>query len=210
MKLQPLRSVQKNSYVALSGGVDSIAIAHHLHTGGKLKAALWFNHEDSVSDSEYQLVHKFCRDRHLNLFIGDKTMTNVEPSTSREKHWSDLRNSWFNSFDGDVITGHNLDDAVEYYLMTAFQGEGHYTNYRNGNVCRPYLTTPKSDLVEYAEQHRLEWFEDPTNGNPDFTYRNRIRHEIVPLVLKVNSGLYSTVKRRIINRTNLFEQEVQV
>lgn len=210
MKLQPLRSVQKNSYVALSGGVDSISIAYHLLEAGKLKAALWFNHGDDASSHEYQVVHNFCRSNSLNLFIGDESMVDVKHSTSREKHWSDLRNSWFNTFNGQVITGHNLDDAVEYYLMTSFQGEGHYTNYKNGNVCRSYLTTPKSDLVEYAMENNLKWFEDPTNGDVEFTYRNRIRHMILPEALKVNPGLYNTVKRRIIDRTNLFESEFQV
>jgi tRNA(Ile)-lysidine synthase len=203
MKLQPLRTVEKNSYIALSGGVDSISIAHHLHSAGKLKAALWFNHEDSASSEEYKVVHKFCRDHRLNLFIGDKTMVDVKHSTSKEKYWSDQRNTWFNSFDGPVITGHNLDDAVEYYLMTSFQGEGHYTNYKNKNVCRSYLTTLKSDLVEYAKEHKLTWFEDPTNSDVDFTFRNRIRHVILPEVLKVNPGLYSTVKKRVLERTTV-------
>ena len=209
MKLQPLRTVHKNSYVALSGGVDSIAVAHHLVQSKKLKAALWFNHGDRASEQEYGVVHRFCRSNRLNLFIGDQSMVDVPHSTSKEKYWSDLRNSWFNQFDGHVITGHNLDDAVEYYLLTSFQGEGHYTNYKNKNVCRPYLTTPKSDLVEYAKEHRLEWWEDPSNKDTDFTYRNRIRHVILPEVLKVNSGIYNMTKRRIIERTNLFEQEVQ-
>ena len=104
MKLQPLRSVEKNSYMALSGGVDSIAIAYHLHKAGKLKAALWFNHDDSASPHEYRIVHEFCRNNNLNLFIGDKTMVNVTPSTSKEKYWSDLRNAWFNRTVGTAPT----------------------------------------------------------------------------------------------------------
>lgn len=202
MKLQPLRTVQKDSYVALSGGVDSIAVAHHLRRANKVKAALWFNHDDEASSSEYRVVHKFCRDNLLSLYIGDTSMVNVPHSTSKEKYWSDCRNAWFNQFDGDVVTGHNLDDAVEYYLMTAIQGEGHYTNYKNKNVVRSYLTTPKQSLVEYAIEHQLSWFEDPTNSDVDFTYRNRIRHDILPQALKINPGLYNTVKRRIIERTD--------
>lgn len=202
MKLQPLRTVEANSYIALSGGVDSISIAHYLHKQKKLKAALWFNHNDKASATEYKTVFKFCHDHSLNLFIGDESMVSVKHSTSKEKHWSDLRNTWFNTFDNNVITGHNLDDVVEYYLMTSFQGEGHYTNYKNKNVIRPFLTTKKSDLVEYALEHNLEWFEDPSNNDVDFTYRNRIRHVILPEVLKINEGLYSTVKKRVIERTN--------
>jgi tRNA(Ile)-lysidine synthase len=202
MKLQPIRTVEKGSYVALSGGVDSIAVAHHLHQAGKLRAALWFNHGDSASGHEYSIVHQFCRSNRLSLFIGDPTVVSVKPSTSRERHWSDLRNAWFKTFNGAVVTGHNLDDVVEYYLMTSFQGEGHYTNYRNGNVVRPYLTTAKSDLLEYAIEHNLEWWEDPTNKDVEFTYRNRIRHVILPEVLKINPGIYSTVRRRVIERTS--------
>lgn len=206
MKLQALRSVPKNSYIALSGGVDSIAVAHHLLMANKLKAALWFNHEDEASRFEYETVHAFCRQYRLSLYIGDKSMVNVEYSSSKEKYWSELRNSWFNTFDGEVVTGHNLDDAVEYYLMTSFQGEGHYTNYKNKNVCRSYLTTTKNDLVEYAKEHSLNWFEDPTNEDVEFTYRNRIRHVVIPEVLKINPGLYTTVKKQIIKRT--FNQSI--
>lgn len=206
MKLQPLRAVSKNSYIALSGGVDSIAVAHHLVVSNKLKAAVWFNHEDAAASSEYEMVHKFCRQYRLSLFIGDKSMVNVQYSSSKEKYWSDLRNTWFNSFDGPVITGHNLDDAVEYYLLTSFQGEGHYTNYKNKNVFRPYLTTTKKQLVEYALENSLDWFEDPSNQNIEFTYRNRIRHVILPEALKINPGLYSTVKKKIVERTRLHNE----
>lgn len=201
MKLQPLRSVPQHVYVALSGGVDSIAVAYHLLQSNKLKAALWFDHKDSVSTNEYAVVSEFCKKNKLALHIGDATMVDVKSSTSKEKYWSDLRNTWFNQFDAPVITGHNLDDVVEYYLMTAFQGEGHYTNYQNKNVYRSYLTTPKRDLAEYAVEHNLQWFEDPTNGDVEFTARNRIRHSVLPEVLKVNPGLYNTVKRRVIERT---------
>jgi tRNA(Ile)-lysidine synthase len=85
--------------------------------------------------------------------------------------------------------------------LTALQGEGHYTNYRNKNVCRSYLTTAKDDLLRYAIANSLDWFEDPTNENVDFTYRNRIRHRILPEALKINPGLLNTVKRRVIERT---------
>ena len=203
MKLQPLRSVPQHVYVALSGGVDSIAVAYHLLRTKKLKAALWFNHNDAVAPREYAVVREFCDKNSLELHVGDASLVDVNFSTSKEKYWSDLRNTWFNQFDAPVITGHNLDDVVEYYLMTAFQGEGHYTHYRNKNVYRSYLTTPKTHLVEYAIEHNLQWFEDPTNGDVDFTPRNRIRHCILPEVLKVNPGLYNTIKRRVIERTTI-------
>jgi tRNA(Ile)-lysidine synthase len=62
------------------------------------------------------------------------------------------------------------------------------------NVLRPFLTTPKAEFSKWCRQHNLEWCEDASNRNIQYT-RNYIRHEMMPHVLKVNPGIDTMVKK---------------
>src|SRR5690606_37993754 len=41
-------------------------------------------------------------------------------------------------------------------------------------LLRPLLQTPKSELIAYLENRKVEWVEDPTNQKQDYA-RNRLR-----------------------------------
>ena len=47
-------------------------------------------------------------------------------------------------------------------------------------IHRPLLTFPKALLVDWLEECRLTWIEDPSNAQTAHTPRNRIRHQLVP------------------------------
>jgi tRNA(Ile)-lysidine synthase TilS/MesJ len=72
--------------------------------------------------------------------------------------------------------------------------------YSHANVVRPFLTTKKSEFRAHADKYVLKWLEDESNSDVDFAVRNRIRHDILPLALQVNPGLFNMVKRRIAER----------
>jgi tRNA(Ile)-lysidine synthase TilS/MesJ len=55
--------------------------------------------------------------------------------------------------------------------------------------------------MDYAARNKLEWLEDLSNQDVNFASRNRIRHEILPLALQINPGLYNMVKKRINEKT---------
>jgi tRNA(Ile)-lysidine synthase TilS/MesJ len=60
-----------------------------------------------------------------------------------------------------------------------------------GTIFRPLLTTPKSDILEYARENSVEYREDSTNA--DTTYdRNRIRHDIIPVLESLNPSIHHT------------------
>ena len=62
----------------------------------------------------------------------------------------------------------------------------------SGLIFRPLLTTPKSDILEYAREHQVEYREDSTNM--DITYdRNRIRHDIIPVLESLNPSIHNSV-----------------
>jgi tRNA(Ile)-lysidine synthase len=62
-------------------------------------------------------------------------------------------------------------------------------------IVRPILDLPKAELYAYAKGRRLGFREDASNRSPDFL-RNRIRKELLPLLLKnYQPSLAATVSR---------------
>lgn len=57
-------------------------------------------------------------------------------------------------------------------------------------VIRPLLTVPKSDIYTYNQLHQVPFLEDATNHDEHF-FRNRIRHQILPLLQQENPGIES-------------------
>ena len=188
------KSVPDQVYVACSGGIDSVAVAHIL-SQWKDVTLCHFGHADHASDQERHVVENLAKDLGIPLIISNSSL--AYPSSNREASWREDRYKWFTSLPGPVATGHTLDDAVEWYLMTCLRGRGEYMPYCHGNVIRPFLLTRKSELVDHVRKNNLVWWEDPTNNDPDFGVRARVRNKILPEALICQPGLYNTVKTRL-------------
>ena len=90
-----------------------------------------------------------------------------------------------------------MDDCVETWLMSSFHGNPKLIPYkRNDRIYRPFLMTERKEISNYADRHGVDYIEDPSNAS--FNYmRNHIRHNIVPLVLKVNPGIRKTIRKKL-------------
>lgn len=197
--IQSIKTLPDRLCVAISGGVDSLVMAHYAKSMGRDVTLLYFDHGDAVSRYELESVHKFAQKNDLLVLV---EVNKEKSSGSIENFWRKCRYEWFHSFHEPVATGHNLDDAVEWYLMTCLRGQGQFMEYSNQNVIRPLILSKKSDIIEYANVNCIEWFEDPTNADVEWTIRNRIRHNILPECLLINPGLYKTVKQRIFEKVH--------
>lgn len=200
-------SVPETLYVACSGGVDSVATAAILSEWRKV-TLLHYSHNDHAHEYELESVINLANQLGIKLI----TTAQLEESINgnKEEKWRTARYSWFHSFDTPIATGHTLDDAVEWYLMTCLRGRGEYMPHRNRNVFRPFLLTEKSILEEYCRYRGLTWWEDPGNHSVDFSLRSRVRNELVPVALICEPGLKNMVKRRLIEKIkkekNLLQQ----
>lgn len=194
LKLAVVRTLPQRIYIAFSGGVDSVVMAHRAQAQGRQVTLAFFNHGNELAAGEQAFVEKFAKEQGLDLVVG---YCNRPISGSKEQFWRDCRYEFFHNLPDAVATGHNLDDAVEWYMLTCLRGQGHYMEYKNGNVIRPLLLTPKSEILEYAQAHDLKWFEDPSNQDWEFTYRNKIRHAILPTCFEINPGLRTVVANNI-------------
>ena len=201
MRLPTLKKLPQKLGIAFSGGVDSSVLLEVARKLNKEITLLTFDHQDKTSSDEISFAREVSLRYNIPLLVG--STTEIYPKgTSKEAFWSRSRNNWFKSLDMPVATGHNLDDASEWYLMTSLTGNGgYYMDYSNENVIRPLLTTTKKDIVDFAKHHQVVHIHDKTNDDIHFNKRNRVRIELMPKVLEINVGFLNTVKRNIIRKT---------
>ncbi len=81
-----------------------------------------------------------------------------------------------------IITAHHQDDLLETAILNMLRGTGRkgLTSLANRpDIIRPLLGVSKKDITEYAIQHQLTWHEDRTNFDEEYL-RNYIRHQLLP------------------------------
>lgn len=180
-------------HLACSGGVDSMAILDFLRRGKKEVIVCYFNHGTSHSKYVWDHLKNFCDKEGIKTLYGEVKRDKLK-GESLEEYWRNIRYEFFNSIEGDVITCHHLDDVIETYLFSTIHGKSKLINYRNQNVIRPFLGTKKHDFVKWCQDKNVPFWDDKSNLNVDFA-RNRIRHNIIPEVLKINPGIHKVVKK---------------
>jgi len=189
--------VPRKCLVACSGGPDSMAALDFLRRSGKVSGVLHFDHKTKQASNFVETVTKYC---HLHkLKLTTKSLTKQHSKGSLEAFWSEERNNFYNSAELPVITGHTLDDAVEWWIFTALRGNPCLMPTRNKNVLRPFLTTRKIDLEQWNSKHTVLSSYDMSNDDKRFM-RNFIRHEMIENCLEVNPGLYKTISKKITER----------
>jgi tRNA(Ile)-lysidine synthase len=195
--IQLLRDIPRKSYIACSGGVDSMAaLSFVLNNPNNDVEVLFFNHNTPSSNEAESFLRRFCEERTLTLHTGLLEAVRP-PRTSQEEFWRDQRYKFFDGYvDKPIITAHHLDDVVEFYVFSSLHGKAKITPYRRGNVIRPFLLTKKEALVSWCDRKNTPWIED--TSNTDNTYaRNRIRNVIMPEIKKINPGIQKVVAKKV-------------
>ncbi len=198
LKLYFFSKVPKDVYVAYSGGVDSSVLVHNLIKRKHNVCLLFVHHNTPWCDVELGFTKKTAEKYNIPYKVDRIPL--FDKSTSKESFWSKHRNAIFQKMDKPVLVGHNLDDALEWYLMSTFQGTTKLLNYQNRNVIRPLLTTEKDKIFEYAKLFNVEFIKDPTNDDAKFNMRNNVRLNLLPATHKCFPGLRTTVRRLIMEK----------
>jgi len=182
--------------VAVSGGVDSMAILHFLSRNHEV-TAYCFDHGTEYGKRALDFVAEMCARQSITLQRG--LLQNTKPSDkSQEEHWRDERYAWFKTFDQDIVTAHHLDDCVETWVFNMLNGRDYTIPYRHANIIRPFRTTTKQQMIDYAARNNVSYVEDPSNDDTKHM-RNHIRHNLLPPMLKVNPGLPKVIKKKLLN-----------
>jgi tRNA(Ile)-lysidine synthase len=180
--------------VACSGGFDSMAIAHFF-TNAKRKPILLHVNHATGNDSAEALVKTYASEYGLKVITHRVNPENKGAKQSWEEFWREERMKFFFKMEMPVITGHNLDDAMETWLFGAMHGQPKLIPYNTENIFRPFILNRKEALKEYAIKNRIPWAEDHSNMNVRYP-RNRIRHNIIPEVMEINKGFDTVIKKK--------------
>jgi len=197
--LKLLLPLPKTLTVALSGGVDSVAITDFLTRKHEVTCA-FFHHGTENSERAHEFVKQFCEARNLPLIVGYNNEEKPN-KVSSEEHWRNMRYKFLDQFQ-TVVTGHNLDDCIETYIFSALHGTPKLIPTARNNVLRPFLTTPKSQFVEWCTRNEVKWIDDTSNADTKYM-RNYIRHELMPHALVVNPGLSKLVKKLVLDKLKI-------
>ena len=192
--LHILGKLPRELVVAVSGGPDSMAILDFLSNNHDVTAA-YFNHGTPFGEECKHFVKDFCEERDIPFVLGIN-LFDCPAKKSLEEHWRDERHKFFRSFREPVITGHNLDDVIEWFLYSSTHGEGKIIPYKNKNVFRPFISTSKRSLGAWCYRKEVPYLVDPGNTDRKFM-RSIIRHDIIPHARKVNPGMEKTFKKLV-------------
>ena len=185
--------------VALSGGADSTALLHALVQLGEKYSlnvtAAHLNHKlrGDESDRDEQFVRKMCDDLGVELVCESSDITSlakkgegIEECARRVRYDFLQRNA-----KGKIATAHSADDNIETVIFNLTRGSG----IKGGcgippvrdNIIRPLIMCTRAEIEEYCEKNRLSFVTDSSNLTDDYT-RNRIRHNVIPVLKEINSA----------------------
>ncbi len=197
-KIHFLSKPDKDVYLAFSGGVDSAVLLHALMRRKYNVTLLTIDHGNEFAKQEVEFCRKTAKELGLEYKIF--TIPDFDKSTSLEAFWSNHRNDIFQNMDKMVTVGHHLNDALEWYLMSTFQGTPKLLEHINRNVHRPMITNTKQVIIEYANKYNLTYLTDPTNADITYNLRNKVRSELIGSVKNCFPGIATTVKRLIVKK----------
>ena len=191
-------STENRIFVAFSGGLDSTALLFLCKKALKQKKisnlkAIHINHNLSKNSDDWQQhCESFCRSNNIEFesFV-------VEVPNLRSSIESQARQARYKIFESlldendQILLAHHRDDVFETILLRLFRGTGvdglsgmnDKRSLGKGEIVRPFLNLPKSDLRIFIDENDLPYVEDDTNSKNDFD-RNFLRNEIVPSLEK--------------------------
>ena len=178
--------------VAVSGGADSVALAHLLHTSGiPIQIAHGnFRLRGKESERDETFVRIFAAQ--LNVPFHVKHFDTNEYASSRklsiQEAARDLRYAWLEELRIQagltaVATAHHMQDSVETIWMNLSKGTGisgmHGILPKQGALVRPLLFATREDIAGYMMAEQLAFVEDSSNASDKYT-RNYFRHHVLP------------------------------
>ncbi len=203
--------------VGLSGGADSVALIRALAERraelGLVLHAAHLHHGLRGAEADADLA--FARDLAASLRLpfheatvdtaaeAQPNVDSVKPVETIEEAARRLRYAWFRQLISEIpldaiATAHTLDDQAETVLAKFLRGawteglSGIHPKLESpdggGLILRPLLATTRSEIEAYLVALGQTWREDSSNRNLTFT-RNRIRHELLPLLETWNPRL---------------------
>jgi tRNA(Ile)-lysidine synthetase-like protein len=187
-----LAQLPQDLLVAVSGGVDSVALLEALVRTGRRPVVLHVDHGwRAESAAETKAVAALARGHGLKF-----VSTRLRPAQKTETAARAARYAFFAKAAKklgrrDLVLAHHADDQVETFLLQLLRGAGagargmDEVSTRGGLILhRPWLALWKKEIVAYARARKLAWSDDRTNADTRHR-RNLIRHRLLPYLARL-------------------------
>jgi tRNA(Ile)-lysidine synthase len=200
--------------LAVSGGIDSIVMAHLFHNSGYIFgiAHCNFGLRGEESDGDAAFVKKITEEifhvpffyKKFNLKKSVKVNTQLEARRLRYEWFEEIRSKNHYNY---IATAHHRDDQSETFFINLLRGSG-ITGLsgipeKQGRLIRPLLFATRNDIALYAKKNNIHYREDSSN-NSDAYLRNKIRHHLIPLLESLNPDFKNVMQR---NQDLLFKTD---
>jgi len=193
--------------LAVSGGIDSVVMAHLFRAAGYDCAIAHCNFLLRANDSDRD--EAFVKDLaaylempfYVRRFEVDREVQ--KRGISVQMAARDLRYKWFEELLAEqsmdlVATAHNRNDSVETFFLNLSRGSGirglKGIAPRREQIIRPMLFATRQDIVRFQQEEAIKFREDVSNFETKYQ-RNKIRHDVLPVMQEINPGFVESVHR---------------
>lgn len=178
-----------------------MALLHYLINNYKDKLIVaHINHNvRKQSNTEELFLSNYCKDNNITfecMKITEYKENNFENEArkKRYKFYKEILTKYNSSY---LFLAHHADDLMETIIMKITRGSNinGYAGIKkisyqdNYYIVRPFLDYTKQDILEYIKKYNITYYDDYTNNDITYT-RNRIRHNIIPLLKKEDINIH--------------------
>lgn len=196
--------------VGVSGGADSMALLHVLHTwhdDGLHVIAVHIHHglRGDEADRDEALVREFCACNSIDYVCERVNIREIaarlgigEEEAGRYARYDALERIRSSKNASIIATAHTENDNAETILMHILRGSGVGglcgIPVKRGYVVRPLIGCTRAEVETYCAENSIPYIVDSTNNDLSYT-RNRVRHQLLPLMREMNPAVTSALLR---------------
>lgn len=197
---------QKHYLLGVSGGPDSVLLAHVFHALGLKFSMAHVNYglRGKESDADEAFVKKLAHELNVQCFVKKAVVLNKK-GESLQMQARALRYAFFESLMQKekchvLVLAHQANDQVETLLLNLFRGCGidGLTGMKvwDDKKFRPLLAINKNTVLDALHDKKIKYRTDSSNAKNDYK-RNFLRNQVVPLLEKKWPGIEKTLLENI-------------
>ena len=200
---------QDKILLAVSGGKDSVAMAHLFASAGFQFGIAHCNFklrgEESKRDESFvkNLASNLGVQFYLESF--DTEIYAKQHKLSIQMAARDLRYQYFGELKESfgyqkIAIAQHQNDAMETVILNLIRGTGiaglHGIKVHHNNIIRPLLCFNTANIEEMIAENNISYVEDSSNASTKYA-RNKIRLNIIPEMKKLNPSLESSFQKNL-------------
>jgi tRNA(Ile)-lysidine synthase len=208
---------EEHVLLAVSGGRDSVAMAHLFKAAGYHFGIAHCNF--NLRGEESELDERFTEGLAQELAVPFYTCRFDTNKYAGENHISiqmaarDLRYNWLEKIRKEfnyqyIAVAHHQNDVIETMLLNLTRGTGisglHGILPKKGKLIRPLLYLTQVEIDELVQKNTYQYREDSSNLSVKYS-RNKLRLEVIPVLKELNPALEQTFEA---NRKRFAELEI--